>query len=115
METLTKEEAAAEIAHYDYAVDEATQAFYRILAADENASGEPLKLLKVNADTPPMGVLPLHFPAGMDEGIPYAYEIAVVTPDEFGEIAAGLLALPAQWRLGKLIENPAVVAEEAAA
>ena len=115
METLTKEEAAVEIALYDYAVDDATHAFYRILATDEDDSGEPLKLLKVNSDTPPMGVLPLHFPPGKEEGIPYAYEIAVVTPDEFHEIVAGRLPLPAQWQLGKIIENPTVSAEEAAA
>ena len=115
METLTKEEAAAEIAHYDYEVDETTQAFYRILAADEDDAQEPLKLLKVNADTPPLGILPLHFPAGGSDGIPFSYELAVVTPDEFREIATGRLPLPSEWRLGRIIENPRPRSEEAVA
>ena len=92
-------------------VEEATRAIYRILATDEDDVREPLKRLKVNTDTLPMGVLPLHFQMGVVGGVPYASDLAVVTPDEFSEIIIGSLSPPAQWRLGKIIENPAVGAE----
>lgn len=62
MKMLTKEEAAAEIADFDYQVDEGTRAIYRILTTNEDDPDEPLKLLKVNVDTPAAGIIPLHFP-----------------------------------------------------
>ncbi len=106
MKVLTKEEAAADIAQGHYEMDEDTLAVYRILAADEDAFGEPLKLLKVSADTPPMGVMPLHFPPRDSEGRPFAFELGVVTPEEFNDIRAGRLPLPDDWRLGQLMNNP---------
>ena len=88
MKMLTKEEAAAEIAEFTYLVDEGTHAMYRAFAADEDAPDEPLKLLKVNADTPPMGILPLHFPPDITNGILFAS-----------------LRLPDDWRIGLSIPH----------
>ncbi len=114
MKMLTKEEAAAEIAQGHYEMDEDTRAVYRILAADEDAPEEPLKLLKVSADTPPMGVMPLHFPPRISDGRPFAFELGVVTPEEFDDIRAGRLPLPEDWHLGQMMNNPLVGTKAAA-
>ena len=114
MKMLTKEEAAAEIAEFTYLVDEETRAICRAFAADEDAPEEPLKLLKVNADTPPMGILPLHFPPKVSEGMAFSYELVVITPAEFDDLQMGRLTLPDGWQLGQKIAAPQVVAEAAA-
>lgn len=97
MKMLTKEEAAVEIAEFTYLVDEETRAIYRAFAADEDAPEEPLKLLKVNADTPPMGILPLHSPPKVSEGMDFlcksvVCKSVVVTPAEFDDLQMGRLS-----------------------
>lgn len=114
MKMLTKEEAAAEIAEFTYQVDEGTRAIYRAFAADEDAPDEPLKLLKVNANTPAAGVMPLHFPPQTSEGTDFAYELVVITPDEFDDLRIGRLSLPDGWQLGQKIEAPQALAAAAA-
>jgi hypothetical protein len=58
---------------------------------------EPIKLLEVNADTVPNGVMPLYFAASPQSGIPYPTAIIEVTPEEFRRIQAKELDLPAGW------------------
>ena len=106
MKMLTKEEAAAEIADYDYQIDEGLRAVYRIMADDEDDPEEPLKLLKVNADTPEAGIMPLHFPPDIANGIPFAYELVVITPREFDRLGSADLRLPDDWRIGPPIHPP---------
>ena len=114
MKMLTKEEAAAEIAEAHYEIDEDALAVYRIVAADEDLADEPLKLLKVSADTPPMGILPLHFPSKASRGMAFAYELVVITPEEFDDLGSSRLPLPEGWQLGQKIEAPQALAEAAA-
>ncbi len=114
MKMLTKEEAAAEIADFDYQVDEGTQAIYRILALNEDDPDEPLKLLKVNSDTPAAGIMPLHFPPKLSQGMAFAYELVVITPEEFDDLRAGRLSLFDGWQLGRRIEAPRRLAEAVA-
>ncbi len=114
MKILTKEEAAAEIAEDQYEFDEDALALYRIVAEDEDAPDEPLKLLKISADTPPMGILPLHFPAKVSRGMDFAFELAVVTPEEFDDMKAGRLSLPEGWHLEQMLGRPHEAAEAAA-
>ena len=107
MKMLTKEEAAAEIADYDYQIDEGLRAVYRIMADNEDAPDEPLKLLKVNAETPETGIMPLHFPPDIANGIHFAYELVVITPQEFDRLRSADLRLPDDWRIGPPIHPPA--------
>ncbi len=107
MKMLTKEEAAAEIADYDYRIDEGLRAVYRIMADNEDDPEEPLRLLKVNTDTPETGILPLHFPPDTANGIPFAYELVVITPREFDRLRSADLRLPDDWRLGPPIHPSA--------
>ena len=64
----------------------------------ERLEGEPIKLLEVNANTVPSGVMPLRFGAAPAIGVPFPTVIVEVTPGEFGKIqrartpvAAGLV------------------------
>lgn len=114
MKTLTKEEAAEDLAAYHFEIDEDVRAFYRILSESEDDPNEPLKLLKVSEDTPPIGVMPLHFPPHAAGGILFPYEIAVVTPEEFERIEAGYLRLPGDWHLDKVIRSRNVPSKAAA-
>ena len=61
----------------------------------------PIKLLEVNADTAPSGVMPLHFGPAPAGGIPYPSVIVEVTPDEFERIRAHELKLPDGWTIGE--------------
>lgn len=114
MKMLTKEEAAAEIAEAQYENDEHALAVCRIMAADEDFAAEPLKLLKVSADTLPMGVLPLHFPPKASRGMAFAYELVVITPEEFDDPEPSRLSLPKGWHFGQKIEASRMLAEAAA-
>ena len=114
MKMLTKEEAAAQIAEFTYLVDGDTHAMCRAFAADEDAPDEPPKLPKVHADTPPMGILPLHFPPQVSQGTAFAYELVAIAPDEFDDLKRGCLSLPEGWRLGEKIEAPQMLAKAAA-
>jgi hypothetical protein len=58
---------------------------------------EPIKLLEVNTDTVPSGVMPIQFGAAPGFGIPYSTVILEVTPDEFEKIRAKELKLPSGW------------------
>jgi hypothetical protein len=58
---------------------------------------EPIKLLEVNTDTVPSGVMPLQFGAAPAFGVPFSTVIVEVTPDEFQKIQAKELKLPPGW------------------
>jgi hypothetical protein len=62
----------------------------------------PIKLLQVNRNAPPSGViLPLGFDAAPSSGVPYPSVIMSVTPDEFSKIRSEELKLPRGWVLGE--------------
>jgi hypothetical protein len=67
---------------------------------------EPIKLLEVNANTVPSGVLPVSFGPAPASGIPYASVIVEVSPDEFTKIQTQDLKLPKGWRLGEELPKP---------
>jgi hypothetical protein len=58
---------------------------------------EPIKLLEVNTNTVPSGVMPLQFGAAPSIGVPFPTVIVEVTPDEFEKIQAKELKLPSGW------------------
>lgn len=59
---------------------------------------EPIKLLEVNENTVPSGVMPLRFGPAPASGIPFPSVIIEVTPDEFQRICAQELRLPEGWK-----------------
>jgi hypothetical protein len=60
---------------------------------------EPIKLLEVNEDTVPTGVMPLGFDAAPDAGIRFPSVIIEVTPEEFEKIQTKELKLPKGWEI----------------
>ena len=63
----------------------------------------PIKLLEVNENTVPSGVMPIQFGPSLASGIHYSSIIVEVTPDEYEEIQTGKLGLPDGWTLGEEI------------
>jgi len=80
-------------------VEPSIRCVYRILSEREEDAQEPIKLLEVNPETPPSGIVPVAF--GQARDIPYASIVVEVTPEEFERILSGHLNLPEGWRLGE--------------
>jgi hypothetical protein len=93
-----KDEVAASLIAWHFRIEPELRAIYRIMSANEDAAGEPIKLLEVNAATDETGrVVPFGFgPAG---DITYPSVVAEVTPSEMDAIRQGKIALPAGWSL----------------
>lgn len=106
MKTLTKEQAAAELAEAHYAMDNGLQSVHRMVADDEEDAREPIKLLEVNQDTLPAGIVPIYFGTLPHGRIPYPYVIVEVTPEEYQELKQGLLHLPTGWRQDRSYQRP---------
>jgi hypothetical protein len=101
----SKEDQALDLARAHQSTDPGIQAVYRLQAADEDAPGEPVKLLEVNENTVERGVEPIRFGPDPDGGVPFASIVVDVSPREFEQIRTGRLPLPHGWQLGdKLID-----------
>ena len=71
----------------------------RVVADREDDPTEPVKLLEVNPDTLPSGIVPIAF--GPDPpDIPFASVIIDVTEGEYEDIRKGILTLPEGWQTG---------------
>ncbi|HTH46657.1 MAG TPA: hypothetical protein VMB21_04035 [Candidatus Limnocylindria bacterium] len=104
-----KDEEAMRLAQAHYQVEAGLTHVFRIAqrVEVETLPGEPIKLLEVNENTVPSGVLPLRFDPAPEQGFHYPAVIVEVTPDEFRRIDARELKLPEGWTLGDLIQRPA--------
>jgi hypothetical protein len=106
-----KRAAARELAKKHYEVEDGLMRIFRLTgkAEAEASRSEPIKLLEVNENTVPSGVMPLHFGPVPAIGIPFPSIIIEVTPDEFTKIKRHELKLPKDWEIGeelpKLVEN----------
>lgn len=93
-----KDEVAASLIAWHFRIEPELRAVYRIIATDENAAGEPIKLLEVNAASVETGrVVPFAFGAAGD--ITYPSVVAEVTPAEMDAIRQRKIPLPAGWSL----------------
>jgi hypothetical protein len=72
-------------------------------AASEALPSEPIKLLEVNQNTIPSGIMPLGFDPAPASGVPFPSIIIEVTPDELEKIRRQELTLPDGWNLGPLV------------
>ncbi len=98
-----KDEVAKKLAlkHYDIEPGIARIFMLRDKPEVESLSSEPIKLLEINTDTAPTGIMPLHFGPMPGGGIPYASVIVQVAPDEFEKIQPQELKLPDGWTIGE--------------
>jgi hypothetical protein len=106
-ESTLKDDIARKLAVEHGHVESSIVQIFRILTSDqdEDNPAEPLKLLEVNRDTSPSGIVPIAFGPARD--VPFPSVIVEVTPDEFAMINRRELQLPAGWQVGEaLYEAP---------
>lgn len=109
----SRDEAAKNLAQKHYQIEEGITDIFQItdkveveIVHGEKARTEPIKLLEVNQNTVPSGVMPIQFGPNPASGVFYPSVILEVTPEEYVEIKNGKLALPEGWEIGARIPNP---------
>ena len=102
-----KNQVAEELIRWHFEVEPGLVRVYRIMAEDEDAPDEPIKLLEVNAHTVSTGELSAFGFAATDD-VPYRTVIAEVTPDELEQLQRRS-AVPTGWdlRRARTYERPA--------
>ncbi len=98
-----EESAALARAHYE--VEPGLRAIYRLESADPN--DHRIKLLEVNEQTVPTGIVPVGFPAHPASGLHYPSVVIEVTPREYEAIQRKQLNLPTGWKVRDAYERPA--------
>jgi hypothetical protein len=105
----TKDEEATELARMHYEVETGMIQIFRITGSSEIEvkPTEPIKLLEVNENTVPSGIMPIQFGPSPASGLHYSSIILEVTPDEFQKIQTNELKLPNGWTVGEPIPRTA--------
>lgn len=98
-----REEAANRLAQRHYLFEPAITEIRTITSGTIYGPNEPIKLLEVNANTIPSGIMPLRFDAVPASGIPFPSVIIEVTPEEYEQIKRNELKLPSGWSLGPVL------------
>lgn len=99
LRTPDKGEIARSLADAHRKIEPGINRIVRVVADREQDATEPVKLLEVNPETSPSGIVPIAFGADPPQ-IPFPSVVIEVTEGEFEKIRAGSLALPDGWRLG---------------
>jgi hypothetical protein len=104
----TKDEEAVELARKHFQIETGMTQIFRLTgSADvEFRPNEPIKLLEVNENTVPAGIMPIQFGPSPASGLNYPTIIVEVTPDEFQKIQNQQLELPHGWKIGDPIPMP---------
>jgi hypothetical protein len=103
-----KAENAKELAWRHYQTEPGLTQVIRFSGAPtvEATSSEPIKLLEVNTNTIPSGVMPLHFGPVRASGFVFPSVIIEVTPEEFVKIQSHELKLPRGWEFDEVLPKP---------
>lgn len=93
------------MARKHYEIETGMIQIFRVTASAESEvrPSEPIKLLEVNENTVPYGIMPIQFGPSPASGLHYPSIILEVTPDEFQKIQNDQLKLPNGWKIGELI------------
>src|SRR6266536_2554770 len=104
----TKDEVAERLAQAHYIVEPGIRRIFRVAGGVEAEANprEPIKLLEVNENTVPSGIVPVHFGPHPASGVPFSSQIIEITPEEFERLGTDL-QLPEGWRGRPLSEIPA--------
>jgi hypothetical protein len=104
----TKDEEATELARKHYQIETGLTRIFRITgsAEVEFRPNEPIKLLEVNENTVPSGIMPIQFGPSPASGLNFSSIIVEVTPEEFQKIQDQQLELPHGWKVGDPIPKP---------
>jgi hypothetical protein len=68
----------------------------RVIGEEESSVHEPVKLLEVNPETSPSGIVPIVF-GPLPPKYPYPSVVIEVTEEEYKRICSGDLVLPDGW------------------
>jgi len=74
----------------------------RVIGTDESSVHEPVKLLEVNPETSPSGIVPITF-GPLPPKYPYPSILIEVTEEEYQRICSGELVLPDGWKHGETL------------
>jgi hypothetical protein len=74
----------------------------RVIGTDEFSLHEPVKLLEVNPETSPSGIVPITF-GPLPPRYPYPSILIEVTEEEYKRICSGELVLPDGWERGETL------------
>jgi hypothetical protein len=96
----TKSEIARMLADAHREIEPGISRIFRVISDREQDANEPVKLLEVNPDTSPSGIVPIAFGADPPD-IPFPSVVIEVTEAELERIEAGSLLLPDGWQLSK--------------
>jgi hypothetical protein len=94
-----KSEIARTLADAHRKFDRGITRIVRVVGDREDDPAEPVKLLEVNPDTSPSGIVPIAFGPEPPE-IPFPSVIIEVTEREYENLRQGVLNLPEGWHPG---------------
>ncbi len=98
-------EEAEALARAHYEVEPGIRAIYRIEGPDP--TDLRIRLLEVNEQTVPAGIMPVGFPPHPPSGLHFPSVIIEVTPQEYEAIESNALQLPAGWIVRNDYKRPA--------
>jgi hypothetical protein len=97
----TRDDIARKLADAHRVVEPTIVRISRIRTPREEIVTEPIKLLEVNRDTSPSGIVPIAF--GPSGSIPVPSVVVEITPEEFEKLSRHELKLPLGWELGETL------------
>jgi hypothetical protein len=105
LESHRQDVEAAALARAHYEVEPGLRAIYRLEGPDPNDLR--IKLLEVNEQTVPTGIVPVGFAPHPASGLHYPSVVIEVAPREYEAIQHKELSLPAGWEVRDSYERPA--------
>jgi hypothetical protein len=93
---VDKSKIARELADAHRKFEPGIMRIIRVVTDSEDDPGEPVKLLEVNPDTSPSGIVPIAFGPDPPQ-IPFPTVVIEVTEAEYDKILEGSLKLPDGW------------------
>ncbi len=97
----TKDEVARALAKAHAASEESVTKILRLVSTAEGDPSEPIKLLELNTQTVPTGIMPVFF--GPSGTVPFPSVVVEVTDEEFAQVERQELKLPEGWQPGELL------------
>jgi hypothetical protein len=92
----TKDQVARELAMAHSSIEPSVAKIVRLISDREDQADEPIKLLELNLDTIPSGIVPVFF--GPSDEIPFPSVVVEVTQKEFAEVETHKILLPDGWK-----------------
>ena len=92
----SKDDVARDLATAHSELEDSVRKVIRLVSDNEGDANEPIKLLEVNTNTVPVGIMPVSFGPAPD--VPFPSVIVEITDSEYGALLRHELTLPVGWR-----------------